>query len=173
MGVDSVPIQILDQADPGDATTLSKVDIVDYPKGGYPSGFNAFVTAVTEHLTAKLTEEKVCLNTSASQEQSLLQFVPRNITVSYRGVQVPLVQLRPAGVCRISSPWIDIAIERKPVPWVRGVVRYSERQVLADQAVLAGADNVPPGEALTLNEGEVSQYIGEYEKANGKIRPTP
>ena len=157
--VDTVPIQIITETKHLDVTTLSAAKIRDYPRG-----FAAFVTAVTEHLAAKLGQEKLCLYSAESQEQSLLQFVPRYVTISDSRPEpsVPHLKARPTGICRISSPWIDLAIERKPVPRVRGIVRWSERQLLADQAVLAGARNVPSGAAKPIKGKEYREYIDEY-----------
>jgi hypothetical protein len=65
--------------------------------------------------------------------------------------------------CRISSPWIDIAFERKPVPWIRAIVRWNERQLLTDQAILAGAKNVPQGiPKLLKTQRELADLMGEY-----------
>jgi len=84
---------------------------------------------------------------------------------------VPSLDVRPSGGCRISSPWIDLAFERRPVPWIRGIVRWNQRQLLADQAVLAGARNVPPGVAMPLRGSEYSHFAHEYESS--EIPPQP
>jgi hypothetical protein len=65
--------------------------------------------------------------------------------------------------CRISSPWIDIVVDWKPIPQIQGIVRWNERQLLADQAVLAGAKNVPQSMAMPLNPRELGYFIVEYE----------
>ena len=104
----------------------------------------------------------LCLGSAESQEQSLVQFVPHMVADTYQS-PVPPLEARPVGVCRITSPWIDLAIERAPVPRVRAIVRYSDRQMLADQAVLAGVPNVPPGTALPIKHKEYLEYMGEYE----------
>ncbi|MDR2724712.1 MAG: hypothetical protein LBC90_01320, partial [Candidatus Adiutrix sp.] len=161
--VDTVPIQIMSLTEPGytaDVTMLSRVS--RYP-AGLP-GFPAFATAVTEHVAAKLAQEKLCLDNAESQDRSLLLFVPLRLSIP--PTSLPRLEVQPSsGGCRIYSPWIDLAIERGPVPWVRGIVRWSERQLLADQAVLAGARNVPPGVAMPLNPKELSKYGEKYVKS--------
>lgn len=157
--VDTVPIQIITEKEYHEVTTLSEAKPPNYPEG-----FTDFVTAVTEHLAAKLGQENLCLNSAESREQSLLQFVPRRMSIS-NSIPVPSVpplEVRPLGVCRITSPWMDLTIERKPVPRVNGIVRWSQRQLLADQAVLDGARNVPPGPAEPLKNSEDLKYSLEY-----------
>ena len=169
--VDTVPIQIIRGVEHGPVTAFSDTNI-----GDYPAGFTAFVAAVTEHVAAKLGQEKLCLNSPESRERSLLQFVSWSITSSY-SASLTQLEATPSSVCRISSPWIDITVEREPVPSVRAIVRFSERQLLADQAVLAGAHNVPPGLAMPFGNNEFEQYanlayaILEY--AHSEIRHWP
>lgn len=163
-----VPIQIITETKYHKVTTLSEATIIR----DYPPGFTAFVRAVTEHLEARLAQEKLCLDSAESKGQSLLQFVAWTVSFSeeHPPVAVPPLEAGPPGVCRISSPWIDLVIDRKPVLLVRGIVRYSERQLLADQAVLAGARNVPPGMARPLTYKEFIQYAFEY--ARSEIFPS-
>jgi len=163
--VDTVPIQIMAATERGKVTAVMTLTAARVP--GFPSGFSGFqgfpalVTAVTEHIEAKLAKDKICLDSAESKERSLLQFVPLHISVS-GDVSMPQLYARPSGGCRISSPWIDLAIELKPVPWIRGIVRWNERQLLADQAVLAGVRNVPPGVAIPLKSSEFTKYAFDY-----------
>ena len=127
----------------------------------------------TEHLAAKLAQEKVCLNNAKSKKRSLLQFVPWDINTGHRPLpSVPPLGARSSGVCRLTSPWMDLVIERKPVPLVRGVFRYNERQLLADQAVLAGARDVPPGVAIPVTYDEFNRYA-DLEYAPTEIHHQP
>jgi hypothetical protein len=64
-------------------------------------------------------------------------------------------------ICHISSPWIDLVVDRGTVPQIRGIIRWNEHQLLVDQAILDGAKNVPPGMALPLDPGELGYF--EYE----------
>jgi len=154
--VDSVPIQVTGWGNT--ETTLSALRPSD-------SRFPAFVTAVTEHVAARLGSENLCLNSTESKERSLLQFMHWSIsTRTLDGPTTPVTSLdmRPSNGCSISSPWIDLAIEQKPVPWVRAIVRWNRRQFFADQAVLAGAKDVPPGVAKPLTMREYGSFEGIY-----------
>ena len=153
--VDTVPIQIVKSWRDTPVVTLSTVRL----SSGDPS-FNTFITTVTEHLAAKLAQENLCLISAESQERSLVQFVFMHLGTPTTNPSLPLEQSNNG--CRISSPWIDIAVERGPVPSVRAVVRFNEHQLLADQAVLAGAQNIPPGTYLPLEIKEFSRYVAEY-----------
>ena len=127
--VDTVPIQIVNRWGEKPVTTL-------YADGnsrfsGFQS-FNTFVASVTEHLAAKLSQENLCLHSAESQERSLVQFAHIHVSVSeddHTLTMVRTLETRSPGVCRISSPWIDIAVEREPVPSVRAIIRFSERQL--------------------------------------------
>jgi hypothetical protein len=159
--IDTVPIQITDDARRSDdarygpVTTLSAVRISD-------PHFRAFVTTVTEHVAARLAKENLCLNSAESKERSLLQFVNWPLVTANPLAPIERLSMHPSSGCRITSPWIDIAIERKPVPWVRGIVRWNERQLLADQAALAGAQNVPLGVAKPLTRTEFESAAWDY-----------
>ena len=165
--VDTVPIQIVNNWGEKPVTKLSAAGSAGFTGS---TSFNTFITAVTEHLAAKLAQEKLCLNRSESQESSLIQFAHIHVTLSkddHRLSTTRPLETRPSDVCRISSPWIDIAIGWEPVPSVRAIIRFSERQLLADQAVLAGASNVPPGVAMPLGE-EYGRYKGLYIRGTGR-----
>jgi len=165
--VDTVPIRISNETRHSAVTTLSAAKISD----SNPH-FRAFVTAVTEYVTARLDRNNICLNSAESKERSLLQFTHWRL---FPGNNLPTPMQRldawPSGGCRISSPWIDLAFEQKPVPWIRGIVRWNERQLLADQAALAGAQNVPQDVAVPLTNSEISHFVAEY--AHSEVRREP
>ena len=115
--------------------------------------FRAFVTAVTEHVAARLAKDQLCMNSAGSKARSLLQFVHWDY-IMFREYIVPAMDSSGASTppsCRISSPWVDLIVDRSPVPLIRGIVYWNDRQLLADQAVLAGARDVPPGRAMPLS----------------------
>jgi hypothetical protein len=161
--VDTVPIQIM--------TPWSGDEI---------KHFRAFVTAVTEHINSRLVRDKLCINgaedtdsmrSATSGNRSLLQFVHWRIAI-YNEFLVPVMTSiggLPFPSCRISSPWIDLVVYREPIPYVtqlsqiRGIVRWNERQFLADQAVLDGVCNVPPGKAMPLSPDDFGYFRVEYE----------
>jgi hypothetical protein len=158
---DVVPIQIMNEAR-GQPEVISSIDKISSGS----TDFRAFVTAVTAHITARLDKDKLCLNSADSKNRPLLQFVNWPLFMLY-DFRVPVLHgtpwYRSSDGCLIHSPWIDIAIERKPVPWIRAVVRWNERQLLADQAVLAGAKYVPPGVAMPLMNSQLGYFINNYE----------
>lgn len=157
--VDTIPIQIMNDTRSGAETKLSAAKISDSAPH-----FRAFVMAVTEHIAARLDRDKLCIDSADSKKRSLLQFVNWPLANWRNENPVPVLSLdaRPPGGCRISSPWIDLAFERRPVSWIRGVVRWNERQLLADQAVLAGARNVPAGVATPLKGSEFDRIANDY-----------
>ena len=164
---DTIPITIMNAVKPqvGPLSTVNKVGFTE---------FRDFVKAVTEHVAAKLAQENLCLGSIESQERSLLQFVSWDVSPYALGehYRASRLEVQPVSGCRISSPWIDLVIEREPVPWVRGIVRWNERQLLADQAVLEGASNVPPGLARPLERSEFEQYA-DLEYAVSEIHHQP
>ncbi len=154
----SIPIQIADATKIGSETTLSATRM----PGSAPT-FRAFAKAVTEQVAGRLSKENLCIDSTDSKKRSLLQFVDWRLFVrESEPTLVPSLDVQPSSGCRISSPWIDLAFERKPVPWVRAVVRWNQRQLIVDQAVLEGARNVPAGVAMPLNQSEFTQYSFDY-----------
>jgi hypothetical protein len=136
-----------------------------------PSGFSGFVIVVTERITAQLAKEKLCITGAENTEnmdiaernhRSLLLFV--DWPLSIHGDYIVPVMPFAGGTsgCKISSPWIDFTFVRTPVPSIHGVIRWSERQMLADQAVLTGVRHVPTGVAMPLKMYELGQFVFEY-----------
>jgi hypothetical protein len=120
-----------------------------------------------------VVESMASMHDATWEERSLLQFVHWKLDMSHLAYSVPVMtsiggQSPPS--CSISSPWIDLAVYRTPVPQIRGIIYWNERQLLADQAVLAGARNVPPGRAMPLNSSEFGYFMSEYEDAISYIR---
>jgi hypothetical protein len=135
--------------------------------------FRAFVAAITEHVTARLDKDKLCIHGSermGSTEwptRSWFQFVHWPLSMR-RDYPVPVMDsfgVSSPPSCEISSPWIDLVVDRMPVPLIRGIVYWNERQLLVDQAILAGGRNVPPGRATPLTPSEYGRFLGEYEDA--------
>jgi hypothetical protein len=171
----TAPIQIMMPGYSGDKFKISVAEI----SRSLPH-FRAFVTTVTEHINSRLAENKLCVDGAESMESmgdaireqhSLLQFVHWNVVMARQylvSVMNPVGGL-PSPSCRISSPWIDLVVYREPIPHVtpvsqiRGIVRWNERQMLADQAALDGAKNVPPGVAMPLTGYEFGYFSTIYE----------
>ncbi|MDR1936819.1 MAG: hypothetical protein LBS49_14810 [Candidatus Accumulibacter sp.] len=172
--VDTVPIEIMAESSAGIVRSADKIRD-DRPH------FRAFVTAVTEHVATRLNRDKLCIKVAggmkglerldsmrraAFDERSLLQFVHWRYAMG-DAFNVPVLPIM-GGVhndCRVASPWINLVLIRKPAPQIRGIVRWNERQLLADQAVLAGARNVPPGVAMPLT---AVGFLGRYAEMEGR-----
>jgi hypothetical protein len=151
--------------------------------------FRAFVTAITERINSRLTKDEInfrlakdelCISSaesmesmkSAESERSLLQFVYWKLDMHY-DYTVPVLSPSTGGSppsCRISSPWIDLVVDRGAVPQIFGIVRWNERQLLTDQAVLDGVKNVPPGMAMPLDPYELGHFVGEIRR-NSAAKP--
>jgi len=133
--------------------------------------FSYFVKTVTKHVADRLGKENLCINNHDSRKRSLLQFVNWRLFIGREKLltsvpSIDRIDNNLSGSCRVVSPWIDIVIGRSPVPWVRGVVRWNQRQLLADQAILDGASNVPPGVAKPLADRELYRVTFEYMDAD-------
>ncbi|MDR2689615.1 MAG: hypothetical protein LBB76_07645 [Azoarcus sp.] len=174
---DSVPIQIMI---PGDEIRLSAAEIP-----ASLAHFRAFVDTVSKHIDARMIGDKLCINRAKDmrhaewEKRSLFQFVYWPLFMNNEYL-VPMLSPPTGGQplnCRIYSPWIDLAIERredepstrglwKPVPQILAIVRWNERQLLADQAVLAGVKNVPLSKAMPLSPRQLGYFITEYERSD-------
>jgi hypothetical protein len=108
-------------------------------------------------------------------QRSLFQFVywPLFMDRRYLVLVMTSVGGRSPPSCRISSPWIDLVIVRSPVPQIRGIIRWNERQLLADQAILAGAKNVPLGMIMPPTPSELGHFLGEYQRSEFRREPEP
>jgi hypothetical protein len=157
--VDAVPIQIME---PGGEIQISTDRLG-------PLYFQAFVETVTEHIAARLTQDKLCVNgakdmenmhSAEKEKHSLLQFVLWPFFISKEYLVPVMPSTGNSSSCQISSPWIDLVVDRGEVAQIRGIVRWNDRQLLADQAILAGAKNVPPGMAMPQSAHE--SFLGEY-----------
>ncbi len=164
---DRFPIQITNEFKSGSKTTLSAADLPSEPY------FRAFVTAVTEHVAARFAKDKLCIDSAENKKRSLLQFVnlPLATVESQPLASLPSLDAPSVDGCRISSPWIDLVFERKPVPWIHVVVRWNKRQFLADQAVLAGARNVSPGVTMPVMSSQFGDFAQEY--VNSELLRSP
>jgi hypothetical protein len=161
-----VPLQIMT---PGYNSEIKR-SATEIPKS--LSHFRTFVTTVTEHIAARLVRGNLCINSDESDyRHSLLQFVHWSLEMHYDFL-VP-VSLPIGGRsldCWISSPWIDLVFERGAVSSIRAVVRWNERQFLVDQAMLAGARNMPLSMAMPLKPREFGYFIGEYYENTEHLR---
>jgi hypothetical protein len=165
----TLPVQITNEALVYPVTTLSGLKLASFE----PPQFRTFVTAVTEHIATRLASEKSCIDSADSTKQSLVQFVKWQLVTSGNEPLVPtlLPLVQPSGACRITSPWIDLSLERGPTPQIRAVIRWNDRQFLVDQAVLSDARDLPLGVAMPLKQRDYSDFAYGY--ANSEILRKP
>ena len=162
----TVPVEITDKRLPGGERNPSGERNPPFPYGSSSEPlFRACVSVVTQHIANWQVRKKLCLPDDANRKLSLLQFVawPVAFHKDISLAPIPSLDALPSGGCRVTSPWLDLVYERKPVPRINAVVRWNARQFLADQAVLAGAPNVPKGVAMPLTADEFWRMSGEYE----------
>jgi hypothetical protein len=166
--IDTIPIQIIGERGSSSEFTISTGKFRAKQVGGADPQFIAFVTSITGHITNRLGKKNLCLSSDESKKDSLLQFMHWYFRVG-NGSPAPILRLdmHTSDSCRITSPWIDIFFEQKPVPKIRAIIRWNERQLLADQAVLAGVQNIPPGVAQPLAKSELGYFTKEYKKTGG------
>ena len=149
----------------------------------YLQHFSALVTAVTEHVAARLVRDQLCIRAGSAEKmhtdewrtRSWFQFVYWPLFMSHEYI-VPAMDSSGASLfpsCRISSPWMDLIVDRSPVPLIRGIVYLNERQLLADQAALAGVRHVPPGgRAMPPKPNELGRFMADYEYSEIRREPT-
>jgi hypothetical protein len=129
------------------------------------------------------TKDLECMASAEGRNRSLLQFVEWGLAIGHEYL-VPAMKFtggRALPSCRIYSPWMDLAFYREPyrerdphvtpVSQILGIIRWNGRQLLADQAVLAGAKNVPPGLTMPLRYPDYGHFLGEYEDTEYVSRP--
>ncbi|MCL2789741.1 MAG: hypothetical protein FWD79_03770 [Desulfobulbus sp.] len=158
-----IPIQIVDESESGSrriAASIAEVrDRCSYS--------HTLATAVVKHIAIWL--ERNNLRIDNENKESLLQFVMWPLANRKDDPFAPMPSLdvrspSSSGGFRLSSPWVELIFERAPVLRLRGVIRWNERQLLVDQAILAGAHNVPAGVAMPLQKSEFMPGTLEYSR---------
>lgn len=161
--INDIPIQIISQTTSGPITFISEADLSDSSPSISPH-FHHFVTSITERIKTHLGKENICIDTS----RSLIQFVKWPLTVRPNDeLLAPTLPENRQAVsgCRITSPWIELVIERGDSPSVQGIVRWNQRQLIADQANLARGRNVITGLAIPLSSKELATFAEDFERA--------
>ncbi|MDR2220675.1 MAG: hypothetical protein LBE24_08880 [Methylobacillus sp.] len=162
---DTVPLQVIGLTRQGPVTAASTFRAWKTPTP--PSYFSALMADVRELIATRLANEKLCQGITENKERSLIQFVEWPFSTSQKKLTVPVLppDTPSSGGCQITSPWLDMAFGRKPVPQIRAIVRWNVRQLLVDQAVLSGAKNVPSGVAMPLMDGDFEGFSRDYVKS--------
>ncbi|NLR76229.1 hypothetical protein [Leeia aquatica] len=154
-----VPVQLVENDRTGPITALTAVQLPDDSKA-----LHELMTTVTSHITTRMGWGQRCQEGAEHRSRSLLQFVNWKLTYIERALlnqPKPLEDLGLAG-CRVSSPWLDMVYVRQPAPSVRAIIRWNARQLLADQAALAGVEHVQTGVVLPLPQAKLLDLAERY-----------
>lgn len=148
----SLSIKIVDQIRGPEFSSISEISDPVYRN---------FASIITSHVESLMQRGGGCVGEGVNY--SSLIFV--------RG---PLIQNRPAAPlpsssgesifngCRLSSPWVDFEFDNSTTSKIRGVIRWSQRQLLVDQAMMAGDIQVADAKAAALSDGEFESYAQAY-----------
>lgn len=137
------------------------------------AAFRTFVETVSSRVRLLLARQGQCPQHSSDAGRSEIRFVRVPLATSGDAPfpAPPTLERRAGETCRITSPWVDVAVDRGLALRVRAIVRFSERQLLHDQAVLAGMTSAPGGVLMPLSRGEFSRLAQDY--ANSEILRRP
>lgn len=155
----------------GDAFACSgssiSVAIVDEGRGGRTlrvseisdPALQKFVVSVASRVEDLIEEKEGC---TVSDESALL-FVKSSLI--YRGSSMPRSRSSDSSQiagCRLYSPWVDFEVDHSASPKVRGIIRWSQRQLLIDQAMMDGVTQAADVEAVALSSDEFERYAKIY-----------
>ena len=174
-----IPIQIVDESQGAQKAHIAASAAELCNQNSYflnlrsPYLLHTLVPAVTKHVAMWM--EKNNIRIGKDNKEPLLQFVMWPLTSRSDSPFAPMPSLdmrssSSSDGCRITSPWLDLVFERTPVPRLRAVVRWNERQLLVDQAMLAGARNVPPGMAMPLQGSKFMPGTLGYNREPGELK---
>jgi hypothetical protein len=131
--------------------------------------FKEFVGAVSSHvLTA------VCAGAGASDTDVHLLFIKRPLVKQTGEAPDNLPTADKHGgpdLRRLNSPWVKLEIGGQPVRRIDAVFVWNERQVLRDQAAMAGGAPVDSGAAASFDAAVLARYSEEY--ANSVVLAPP
>jgi len=155
-------IQILDESK-GELIPSESLETITDPN------FKNFVTEIINFLTGKIGSGKLCHESSAHHPlEAVLFFVYRPLIASGKdpvSLSADVTALKSEAVCRLDSPWAELTISRSPKPVLRAVFRWNERQILLDQALLAGASTVHPAVVDPIEASVFEEYAADYTNA--------
>lgn len=131
-------------------------------------GFKEFVSEVSKQIWRMTGETAQRAKPAEGKPEVTLLFIRRPLLASTAApVSVPIEPDWPKSEmsCRLDSPWAKISLARTPKLKLHGVFIWSERQMLMDQAMLAGAKADPVSPAATLAEAVFDRYVQDYENS--------
>ncbi|WP_057832997.1 hypothetical protein [Colwellia sp. TT2012] len=136
------------------------------------SPFEKFVVELVNHVKAKLSNEVACEQKSLENPEISLTFVERHFPVYqgewglYKKEQELTLKIDPSSLnnfsCQLSSPWLDMTIQRNPNLVVTAVFNFEDRQFLVDQTLLTYPNLAATFERQPLTDNIYERYEKEY-----------
>ncbi len=131
------------------------------------SPFRDFVAAICQHVAERTGADAGCGETPPGGPEVRLTFVHRPLIAPLTAVAEPgPAFLGPAfsgaADCRLDTPWLAVRARHTPRLSVQARLVWSERQILLDQALLAG---MPPGQEAApapLPHDVFSRHVEDY-----------
>lgn len=133
--------------------------VMDNPGDLSNAAFRAFVLGVIDELPARLAHIGACPATG--RQSATIDFVRVPLVTSGDAAFPPLPDLppdAPAG-CRIDSPWLRLAITEGALS---AIFVLSERQILADRALLAEPHASVTGSLPPFTQSEFERHAETY-----------
>jgi hypothetical protein len=129
------------------------------------SPFKDYVTAISSHFVAKISQMAQCSMGIDSSPQVELTFVYRPLLASEqsRNKELPNLEFLPVSGSRyLDSPWAKIIINNSPKLVARGIFILNSRQFLLDQALLSGERVLPTQPLVPIDVDSFSAFIQDY-----------
>jgi len=165
------------------------IRIVDESTGAEISGeafptlpeslFKEFITAISTHLASRIAPFTPGCPSSAGPADLSLLFIYRPLITRVGTARVAPGPgparppgachldsppgpgpARPPGACHLDSPWVQLTLSRSPKQTFQAVFLWDERQILLDQALLAGA-SLPPA-FQSIPDQVFERYVQDY-----------
>ncbi|TYK65784.1 hypothetical protein [Colwellia echini] len=134
--------------------------------------YEKFVTELFNHVKTKLNNEPACEVSVPDPADISLTFVERHFPVYeierniYKDESELKLKIDPSSMnnfsCQLSSPWLDMTIQRNPTLKVSAVFNFEARQFLIDQTLLTYPDIAATFERQSLTDNLYERYEKEY-----------
>lgn len=161
-------IQIVDEST-GKKTSYELLDTV------YDQKFKNFVVSISNYISDNIEKLINFYNCSNDNPKIELCFVYRPLILQKAGGECSSLitdDLKSNIISHLKSPWVTITRNRSPMLTLHAVFMWNERQVLIDQALLAGSDIAQIKSNASIEAAVFEKYVEEY--ANSiLLAPTP
>jgi len=150
------------------------------PNSGTRSPYEKFVTELFNHIKTKLNNEPACEDESLDNPAISLTFVERHFPVyenewsQYKNDSELTFKTDPSSMnnfsCQLSSPWLDMTIQRSPSLVVTAVFNFEDRQFLIDQTLLTYPNLAADFKRQPLTDNLYERYENEYSTLHNSRR---